>query len=132
VRSVRGYTNSTYRPASETNFTSCTALLESDPDVVPLSATKSRHVDHVGNFLRRVVSIELRYLNAGAASTRLMARKERFDNGRERGLGQEMILGVMEGKMALGMHDLIPMRTLFFFFQSAATSTEDLRNVGLL
>jgi len=45
-----------------------------------------------------------------------MAREERFDKGKERGLGQEMILGVMEGSMALGVHDSIPMATCFFFF----------------
>jgi hypothetical protein len=47
-----------------------------------------------------------------------MAREKRFDNGRERGFGQEMILGVMEGKWRLGgMHDTHGNFVFFFFIR---------------
>jgi len=54
-----------------------------------------------------------------------MAREERFDKGKERGLGQEMILGVVKGKMALWRLGCTIRYPWELFFFSAATSIED-------
>lgn len=77
-----------------------------------LSATTSRHVILVQKLLvcpsgGHITTMELRYLIAAQQlRVPMAARKERFEDGRERGLGQEIkSWGCDGGEMALGMHD---------------------------